>query len=336
MAISIVTLIGIAALVIDVGRLYVAKQRAQNVADAAAIAGAWLLNGTTACEPTVETESQTVANANNASTDFWKVQPTAGGETVTVTFPTSIQRADGTTTPVNEGDAVRVDCKVNVNYGFAKIFGLLNSAPSATAIATRLISYKYPFAPWVVSEDTIENTSPGTEEVLKVVNNQDSFLGGGNFQCVAYQGDSGGRDYRDRIAGDGAPIEVGIGDFALETEPGNMIGPTFQGLRDRLADSAYTDDATAYTSWLASADADGTYDYDSRIVMVPVVENVDVNGRNELTVVGFAAFFIESFDKDTGDVTGRFISATDVGGLLTWGLSDFGAGFTVKGVSLVR
>ncbi len=50
---------------------------------------------------------------------------------------------------------------------------------------------------------------------------------------------------------------------------------------------------------------------------VPILDDMDVAGREEVVVVGFAAFFIEDIEKKAGqaEVTGRFVQYTTNGEL---------------------
>jgi hypothetical protein len=333
--IMLIVLVGMAAVVVDIGRVYVARQRAQNVADAAAIAGAWKLDGTVACEVPARVEAVDVAGLNNdkiaegLSRPVWQVEPTIEGDnTVTVSFPTTIERADGTTITCNPGDAIQIDCKVNVDYGFARILGFQSHDPNATAVATRLLRLCYDLVPWVVCIDDVDATSPGQVMTLKVVDNQESFLGGGNFQAISYMGDRGGDDYRDRICGGAICVDVGS-TMDVYTEPGNMIGPTRQGLQCRLQMSLYGNGQEEYERWVNEGQPN-----DSRIVTVPIVACLAINGRNPLDVVGFGGFYINHFDSDRAQVavTGIFLSAS-YNGEMDWGQDE---PLEVKGVELVK
>jgi hypothetical protein len=72
---------------------------------------------------------------------------------------------------------------------------------------------------------------------------------------------------------------------------------------------------------------------------VPIIADPSnpVSGREPLEVVGFAAFFVEGYNPNTG-VTGRFLSAVDMNGVLLWGLDVFGETQTnlVSNIKLVR
>jgi hypothetical protein len=116
--------------------------------------------------------------------------------------------------------------------------------------------------------------------------------------------ETGGDRYRENIAHCNS-MPVAIGDV-LVTEPGNMIGPTQQGVRDLIAQ-----DPSA--SWDASLGrvVNSCCAASPRWVPIPVfspeayaTEEVDpTNGRFNFRVVNILGFFIEGMDGN--DVVGR-------------------------------
>jgi hypothetical protein len=127
----------------------------------------------------------------------------------------------------------------------------------------------------------------------------------GNFGGLALGG-NGASTYRDNLQ-NGYDEELHIGDI-IDTQPGNMSGPTTQGLRGRIDGDPDTDFTTV------SPDSD-------RVVKAPVIEYIGGNGgRTEVRVVGFAAFFLEGVGGSGRDnyVIGRFlrmVAASDTGGI---------------------
>lgn len=344
-AISLVVLLSMAALVIDLGRLYAAKQRAQNVADAAAIAAAWKLDGSAASLPLAEAEAAVIASANNAGTPSWAV------DGLTVSFPAGY----------DEGSAIQVECGVPVTYGFARIMGHTAGRANALAIASRIAAggLSYPLFPTVVADSNIWDADGvpiheigGESLTMKVVNpkDADNFVGPGNFLCAAFDGEKGADIFRDRVMGVADDVELDLDaevPLGVETEPGNMSGPTEQGMLYRLAqDTVYTDNETAFDDWMADYEATGVYQNTPRLIIVPIVEDPGGNlaGRKSLTVVGFAAFFIEDFeyadkqDDNYGKIIGRFVSAVTVEDAIRWEMNVFGSttGTLTTGVRLVE
>lgn len=95
--------------------------------------------------------------------------------------------------------------------------------------------------------------------------------------------------YNARYGYDG---ELEIGDM-VNTEPGNMAS---------LANSI-----KYYINSIDDSFEDFEKDSD-RVWIIPIVDSLDVNGRTEVEIVGFAQFFVETIEKKSGkiEVEGRF------------------------------
>lgn len=129
----------------------------------------------------------------------------------------------------------------------------------------------------------------------------DKFLSPGNFGLL----DIGG-NLRDNIKYG----YDGTFDFNMPlvfTEPGNKVGIVKQSL-----DYRFSLDTTNPTFATVTNDS-------ARIILVPVLESMDVNGKKEVKIVGFAAMFL-SDASDGKSVTGQFMQ------LVTAGTPDDGAG----------
>ena len=143
-------LLGMAALAIDVGQMYIAKQRAQNVCDAGALAGGRLLNGSLP-NTGAETTAIQCKDANNGEVAPWQVEGFA------VDFPQGNIPTDDPAVSVycNAGEAIRVSGTVHVNFAFAGIFGLTGSdiPADATAVLGPALKTRSPYVipiglPW--------------------------------------------------------------------------------------------------------------------------------------------------------------------------------------------
>lgn len=315
-AVSLTALIGMSAIAVDVGRLYVAKGRAQNICDSSALAGACFLNGATSGEPGSETAAQSNAASNVSNLNKWKIwnSVTGGSQGVAVSWPTTILTATNQTLNVNEGAAVRVDGWVQVDYGLAKIFGQTSGRAKASAIATftQMVSYGgSPLIPFAialssVSPDAAINPSgrpiyeQGVTYNLTTGDWQSNFLGPGNFGLLDFPDGNGGSGVRDAIAGKlGAVLSIGD---TISTSTGKKTGPVKQGMGDRLDGSNYSDGQ--FAKWVT----DGR-PVDKRVVVCPVIDDGQTtNGHKPVTIVGFAAFYIDSY-SGSSTVTGRFIEA---------------------------
>lgn len=354
-AVSIVLVLGLTALVVDLGQVYVARQRAQNVCDAAVLAGAWGLALHTgdlgAAEAYATLQATDCATANNeAQESLQVVVPGGGGPGVAVDFPEgSITDDAGRAIAVEPGEAIRTRGSVIVSYSFARIFGLsTREVPaSATAIVQRvkrLCSDLY--MPFAASNQAIfgdAETPPitfGQPYALHVNHHTEGFLGPGNFLGLSFPGDGGANDYRDRLAGDMGVMCLSTGPpTPIGTKPGNMGTPTYNGLMRRFAKETdprfVITNHSAWQNWLDSYDpATGRFAQTWRMGIIPVIaDNIEaVNGSKPVDVAGMAAFFIDKvYDghdgiHDKGDVEGYFIQGIVSGTDVRWVFPDTGSG----------
>jgi len=134
--------------------------------------------------------------------------------------------------------------------------------------------------------------------------------GGGNYGALALGG-TGSANYRENLRS-GYPGWLHVGDTVL-TEPGNMSGPTKQAIDERLAACR---DGCTFTRHTADC---------PRIMLVAVIPGLP-NGRGEVTILGFAAFFVEGVTGQGNDnfIRGRFIQLRargESGGTPSFGLA---------------
>ncbi len=200
-ALSLIALCGIAAMVVDIGVLYLNKVQIAKAADAAALAGAQELPEGPG---QAVTEANTYAGLNGKTGDV--VQPALS----------------------NNNTSLTVTINRNVKLFFANIWGKQFS--DVTAAATAQVSTysggKVGIVPFGVVK---QNFVFGQTYKLK--------LGGGggfdgNFQALALGG-TGASTYLNNIMY-GYQGTFHIGDW-IPTETGNMSGPTSQGVSYRLS-----------------------------------------------------------------------------------------------------
>jgi hypothetical protein len=278
------------------------------------------------------------ATSNNGVAVSWQVQkPSDASYGVDVSFPTGTVYDDaGKAVTVSDGQAIRTTGYIKTNYAFAGLIGLAfsNIKASATTIVTTegTVSGNL-MVPLIASEKTIfgdGSTWPaanfGQQVTLKVTHWQNDFIGPGNFGAVVLPGmGNGASGYRDALAGnDTTPFVLTVNPPTyLATKPGNMQGPTKQGMSERLGketDPRFKNDSTAYNNWLAAYNSyTGMFPFTWRIVLVPIVQDpvAPGNGRTQTLVVGMAGFFIESYNKGES-VTGRFIQGIQAGDTVRW------------------
>ena len=118
---------------------------------------------------------------------------------------------------------------------------------------------------------------------------------------------TGGAEYERNIAACNA-AEVWPGDW-LQLEPGNMVGPTNQGMRDLIAQ-----DPDAYWDPITQSVQDSKFTISPRIVLVPIHDpRIPIaGGRNTVQVTKVAAFFMEQMEGNA-EVRGRFLKVRNPG-----------------------
>ena len=181
--------------------------------------------------------------------------------------------------------------KTAENY-FLKILGLSmgDISASATAKADNITSLSgaRPFA--VVQQDFIY----GEIYTLKE-GGGDGMTG--NYAAMALGG-SGASVYGDNLL-NGYSGTISVGDKIL-TETGNIAGTTQTNVNHLINQCNHTPVCT--------------YDYYNpncpKIVFIPVVNTLEINGKKYVEVLGFATFFLEGSTNHGGqtDITGRFIT----------------------------
>ena len=289
-AIFLVVLLGFSALVVDVGLLYVNRLALVNAVDAGALAGVQDLP----YSPTLaERNAREYAIANGAN-------------------------RHGITTAVQNGSSeVRVFAFKDVDLYLARIFGYTRQRLTASATArVGSISAYVGVAPFgVVEQDFIY----GEQYTLKFGPDTQPGHFRGNFGALSLGG-RGASVYENNIK-HGHQGRLAVGDW-IDTEPGNISGPTARGVKYRMEECQHYPKCT----W------DTVVQGCSRQIIVPVIKNLEVNGRDSVQVVGFAAFFLEGTTRRGADsqVIGRFLRTVVPGELGDAG--DYG----LRGYKLVN
>jgi len=143
---------------------------------------------------------------------------------------------------------------------------------------------------------------------------------------------SGANAFRDNIANCNQ-AEIFPGDW-LATEPGAMVGPTNQGMRDLIAQ-----DPNAYWDPITQSVQGSAFPISPRIVLIPMYDprTFPRSGRTAVQVVKVAAFFMEQM-QGTSQVRGRFLKVRAPGEpcvAIGGGNGGSGISFTYN-LSLVR
>lgn len=103
----------------------------------------------------------------------------------------------------------------------------------------------------------------------------------------------------------------------IDTEPGNMIGPTVQGVEERIGTDPHywldgcTDGTSCVRSNVSSCGTGGDNPecsgYDARLITVPLMDPTEVmrNGLTEIQFRGFMRLFLD--DPNGNDITGHIL-----------------------------
>jgi hypothetical protein len=254
---------------------------------------------------------------------------------------TPLDRASEVAVSFPSEDRIRVTTQRTAPLFFARVLGRDNTVISATAVAeaaladtgvTCLKPWGIPI-PWTdvngdgrydsgdgPAPDNMDLVPLGTKMIIKIAEpfNKKGELDlpslqqeSGHFFALDLCGDRGASDYRNRIIGACDPnCSVNIGDN-LVLEPGNMVGPTKQGVNELIdSDPGIWNELSTPPGVVGS-----TYDpytKSPRFVHIPIYdpEKMLHQGRTEMTVVGFAGFWISGLDTKQGTVTGYYVPDT--------------------------
>lgn len=195
---------------------------------------------------------------------------------------------------LDQASRLRVTTSRTVNLLFGRVLGFTQSAVGARASArigaVREVDGALPFG---VERQNFEygavytlKYSPGSEPAP------------GNFGLLALGGRGAGNYLQNVMYGFAGMLHVGD---VVETEPGNKSGPTREGIEYRLR-------LSPEDRWY------DPYPGDKRLLKVPIVDSfAGVHGRDTVTVVGFAVFYLEELGGPGNEawITGRFLRWLD-------------------------
>jgi len=278
-ALLIVALMGMMALVIDEGSVYEVRRHLQTVADSAALAGAHELpeSPDNAVQKAIE---YAAINGVTITADNVEIESTlAANDTIVVT-------------------AIDPDAPLY----FVKVLGIESASVGASAKAIiaapedlgGIVPFGVPEEDWIPGEPYILKAGPPG--------------GDGNFNALALDWSTGSNEYRENVK-EGASTLYKVGDI-IETEPGNMAGPTKQGVNARVSNyENYIFDSFGNLTYALPSPPGGygLLNSDSQFVMVPIIPELkDAFGRYEVEITGFAPFIITSVTGNV-EVHGTFL-----------------------------
>lgn len=297
-ALMITVLLGLAALVIDVGYLYEIRRQLQSAADAAALA---------ACQEMVLKASDPNVMALSAD--------------VAQEYATRKNTAENANPTIDLTDrSVTVTTSRKANLFFAKVFGTSEKTVHATAkakvaylVGTKKMiplgipvpsagfSYEQPYTLFIGNGPGVTGNHYGLRLKYEDPSSGSIVMDSGNGAATFEKG----------ISGDYSATLYNLGDI-VETKPGRMEGPITDGINDRLQGDTCTWDA-----WKRDATTHSNKYQCKRLVVIPLLEGLG-SGTTNVKIVGFGQFFIDNppFDAN-GDLTGRFIEHVKSGKLGT-------------------
>jgi len=286
---SLVALAGCMALVTDIGMLAIEKARLNNAVDAATLA---------ASRARLErpgTERQVAAS-------YLDKNGFPG-----VSFDLSIDNATNT---------LEIMATEPVPYGFGKILGL-NGATAMAHAAGRVLpvmGVNSGIRPFAIADMPLVM---GASYTLKE-GGGDGYTG--NYGAIELGG-PGAKTYMDNIV-EGFDGRLMVGD-EIDTEPGNMSGPTYSGVTELLSECTHNPKCTA-----ESFEPDCP-----RLITIVIVNTLAVNGRKTVIIKGFASFFLTGVDGMGHDsvVHGTFVRSV-TSGITDETQSDYG----LYGVKLIE
>jgi Flp pilus assembly protein TadG len=281
-AIFLLSSLWLVSLAIDMGKLTVTKNELQRAADAAALAGASKIDATTGniVQDSARVRAAYVAGLNTALQET--SEPVAIDPASDVSFP-SLNKVKVTV----HRDSSKGNAMTTI---FARTLGISSLNMNAFAVAEVRPTDEpcdgiSPFG--VVDRVGGFNTACGSKDTLKLsVGPKD-----GNFQLLDFPACSQGpcADQNGINAQLTCYITTGysccikIGDQLTYSEPGNKVGIIRPALRDRFDSDTDTRQNICYQQYTGNG---------RRVLICPLIETFDVNGKKGVNIVGLAAFFL--------------------------------------------
>ena len=269
-------IVGALTLVMDVGNLYYNQVSMQVAADSGVLAGALYL-------PSYPSQAVSVAQ------DYAQRNGIKAGEIVSCTV-----------SPDNK--TVLITTSRNLPCFFCQVLGE-GTAHADTAPSTETTSgtgIKVGASALIVPIKAATGVVPiglnsGTDlNFGNVVQLKQGQVGPGNWSPLALGG-TGADNYRTNVQ-NGYPGSVSVGD-SLQTETGNMVGPTNQAFQDRISRG----NNQFSTGTFQNHDLN-----DPRVMLIPIVDFSNINGSSQVPMKGFAMMWIVSVSGQ-GTITCYFI-----------------------------
>ena len=274
MALTVVVLLGMTGAVVDIGILAHADRQTQNAADAGALAGVQALPGGT---------TTAVARATSFAETNGEVEDDVTASILSTDAP---------------NDSISVTVTREVTFLFAGILGFGEGEVTGTAVAqVGSAGAANGLLPFGVECDPPPCYNYGDPVELKLISGNN-----GNWNAIRIDG-NGANVYNDTII-NGSNSAPSVGDW-LSPEPGNMVGPTVDGITTRLGSNNQ-----ALLDIFSTPDSEGhvqILDYDSpRLAVVPFVTDFPNGNSGQVQVTGFGLFYLSGVTGQAG-VQGIFV-----------------------------
>lgn len=213
------------------------------------------------------------------------------------------------------GYIATVKLRKNVYFFFAKIFGIYSTEIQVQSTAK--------MAPVVAAKGVRPLVVPQQKFNFGQVYTLKEGAGdgeSGNYGAISLGG-TGSDRYRDNLKY-GYDTTLRIGDY-IKTETGNMQGATEDGINYLLAECDHYPKCT-YQKFELNC---------PKVITIPVVNTLDVDGKKPIVVVGFASFFLENYVNNGGhsEITGRFIET-----VVNAEIGDAAVDFGTRSIKLIE
>jgi len=305
-AAALLALLGMAAVTIDVGRLCIAAQTAQDVADAAALGGGSALPDYAA--------AQTIALDLGAASN-----ETASGVQVSCSSAHDIQFwGPGETVPDfgllgNVAWGMEVSGHVPVQYTFARVFDLEGATVSRSCIVVRMPVGGVPIAPMWINYQT--DYQYGQQQELLMADGPHYENIPGSFGWL--EPPSGDQtEFLELLRGYNlTPEQIATNyasiDDVLYAKTGLAVGQWRKAL-EQSSDGLARMERAMWEPWTYDT-FDDFHHSNPRLVIIPMCEYLgDTGSGAQFQVHAFGAFWLESVNakKKPYSITGRFIDYT--------------------------
>lgn len=304
---AVVVLMGMAALVVDLGRLTLAAQRAQDIADSAALAGATRLPNQDNARVTA---LRTIA-CNNVESSWLQVN--CSSEDFTFFGPGEVIEGYGELGMWSYGVSVRV--RVPVQYTFARIVGVNGAVATRSCTVMRAPSRGVPICTmWIAHTTPLQY---GVQQQMLMADGPHYAEIPGSFGFL--QAPAGCTATWDELLR-GYPLT----DEDIETavvklndsvwgKTGVDVGLYFKALESNSDGTARMQRAT-WPKWAGDTFTDFHKD-NPRIMLIPLVTYLGGTGSGaEFRIERFGAFWLDDVQGGQKKIIGRFIEYDLPGG----------------------